>query len=451
MRRFLIVLAGALACAGLATTALIATANAHSSSVTLARSGYFQDYQVSSDASGAATVAWSAQKMVDGMAGGALRVREQDAQGNWAPSAQLGPIAQYSVPQLAESPSGAAVIVVAYVKDKLQAPHRGVTVVEAFTRRSPTSRWSAPVTVASQPNSDSATAAVGIDSAGIATVAWAYYSAHPAIWTATVDSANGTATAATQLTALGQGGTDLHLAVNPAGAALLSWRSETPALAGESQSVHATEMVAYRTSARTWGLPRSLARFSFQNAIGAEFWGPESPSFALTKNGNAAVAWIAGFGNTGAPLQIVTYNARHKSWTAPHVLSADPNGFGIAATGNGSFLSVWSAGPHAKLMTATTSDGTNWSAGARLSQYPHPSDLDDYLATDQKGDVTLTLSGPDSQIFYLTRKTDGDWSAAKSAGTGVLPEVTANDDGATTLLWNRVRRPASLLVARTIQ
>jgi hypothetical protein len=452
MRRVVIVLAGVLVCVGLATVAIAATASdGRNPSVTLARSGSFQDYQLSSDASGAATVAWSAEDIVHGMAGAVLGVREQDAQGNWIPSTQLGSIAQYSVPQLAESPSGAAVIVVTYARNKLQAPRSGVTVVEAFTRGSPTSRWSAPITVSSRPKFESATATVGIDSAGIATVVWADYSAHPSIWTANVNSSNAAVTGASRLAAPGQGGTDFHLAVNPAGDALLSWRSETPALAGEAQLVHATEMVAYRTSAAAWGSPYPLASFTFENAIGAEVWGPESPSVALTANGNAAVAWIAGLGNTSVPLRIATYNAARKSWTSPHLLSANPNGFGVAATGNRSFLSVWSTGPHAKLMNATTSDGSNWSAGKRLSQYPHPSDLDDYLANDQKGDVTLTLSGPHSQIFYLTRKTDGDWSAAKSAGTGASPEVTVSDDGATTVLWDQVRQPASLLEARAIR
>ncbi len=213
--------------------------------------------------------------------------------------------------------------------------------------------------------------------------------------------------------------------------------------------VHATEMAAYRTSAAKWSSPHPLARFTFENAIGGELWAPESPSVALTRNGNAAVAWIAGFGNTGAPLQIATYNATTSSWTAPHLLSAQPNGFGIAATGNSSFLSVWSTGPRATLMTATNSDAASWSAGARLRQYPHPSDLEDYLANDQAGDVTLTLSGPRSQVFYLTRKTDGDWTAAKPAGTGVFPEATVNDQGATTLLWNKVRPTGALLEART--
>jgi hypothetical protein len=449
MRRVVIVLAGVLVCAGLATGGIAAAAsNGRSSSVTLARAGSFQDYQLSSDASGAATVAWSAE---DGGASAALDVRDQDAQGNWEPTRQLGSVAQYSVPQLAESPSGAAVIVRAYVRNKLQAPPSGATVVEAFTRSSPTSRWSAPVTVSTQSNTESATATVGIDAAGIATVVWAGYSARPSIWVANVDSSNGTVTSTTRLAAPRQGGTDFHLAVNPAGDALLSWRSETPALAGEGQLVNATEMVAYRTSAATWSSPHPLARFTFQNAIGAELWAPESPPVALTKGGNAAVAWIAGFGNTGAPLQIATYNATAKSWASPHLLSTKPNGFGIAATGDSSFLSVWSTGSRATLMTATSSDGSNWSAGTRLPEYPYPSDLDDYLANDQTGDVTLTLSGPHSRIFFLTRKTDGDWTPAQSAGTGVFPEVTSNDEGATTLLWDRVRQPANLIEARTIR
>ncbi len=228
MRRFLIVLAGVLVFTGLVTVAVAETSNGRASSVTLAGAGFFQNYQLSSDASGAATVAWSAQEIVDGMAGTAIGVREQDAQGTWTATRQLGPIAQYSVPQLAESPSGAAVIVVTYVKYKLQAPPHGDSVVEAFTRSSPTSSWSAPITVSSRPNAETATATVGIDSAGIATVVWADYSSNPSIWTATVDDSNGTVTRASRLAAPGRGGTDLHLDVNPSGAALLTGVPKPP-------------------------------------------------------------------------------------------------------------------------------------------------------------------------------------------------------------------------------
>jgi hypothetical protein len=70
-RRSVILLAGALACGVLATIAIAATSDGRSP-VTLAHADFFQDYQLSSDASGTATVLWSAQKFVHGMAGSAL-------------------------------------------------------------------------------------------------------------------------------------------------------------------------------------------------------------------------------------------------------------------------------------------------------------------------------------------------------------------------------------------
>ena len=454
MRRRAIGVASVVVCAAVAAVAVASPFGRSRSRVTLAHAFFFDGYQLSTDHAGAATVVFSEQKMVRGTALQAVYVREQRAVGKWDPSRQLGGVAQYSTPTLAEASSGAAVIVVAVTRQSPRNPSRQQTVVECFMRASATASWSGPavlwtgtgvLTFDSPP-------AVQIDAAGVATVAWSdSASAHSAIWTSMVDPRAGTTTPATQLVGAGGGGTDLRLAVSPAGAALISWQHQDSRATGAAGVVHASEMVAYRSSAGSWTSPRRLDRFSFRGVGGgAQVWAPASPAVAVAANGDAVAAWIAGpGGNTGTPLMVAGYNARTGRWTAPRVLSAKPAAFGVAAAGKSSFVAVWDTGPRATVMTATTRNGAAWSSARRLPGYNGPGDYSEYLASDRASGITLVMSGRHSAIVYLTRKPDGTWTPVKTAGTGTFPEIAVTDSRSTMLIWEKVRRGGDVLQATT--
>jgi hypothetical protein len=445
MRRRAIAIASVVVCAAVAAVAVALPFDGSRSRVTLAHAFFFEGYQLSTDQAGAATVVFSERKMVRGTALQAVYVREQRAAGGWTAPAHLGAAAQYSTPTLAEARSGAAVIVVAETRHSSTNPSQQQTVVESFMRASATANWSGPAVLWTGPGllTFDSPPAVQVDAPGVATVVWSDgASAHPAIWTSTVDPRAGTTTLATQLVDAGGGGTDLRLAVNPVGAALISWQHQDSRSTRLGGVVHAAEMAAYRNAAGAWTSPQRLDRFSVAGVGGgAQVWAPASPGVAFAANGDAVAAWIAGpGGNTGTPLMVAGYNATIGRWTTPHVLSAKPGAFGVAAAGRSSFVAVWDTGPRATVMTATTRNGADWSSARRLPGYNGPGDYSEYLASDRAGGITLVMSGRHSAIVYLTRKPDGTWTSVQTAGTGTFPEVAVTDSRSTTLIWEKVPR-----------
>lgn len=217
-------------------------------------------------------------------------------------------------------------MVVAATQQSLTNPSQQRTLVESFMRASATANWSGPATLWTETGllTLDSPPTVQIDAAGVATVVWsAGARAHPAIWTSTVDPGAGTTTRATQLVAADQGGTNLRLAVSPAGAALISWQHQDSRSTGRGGAVRASEMAAYRGAAGSWDSPRRLDRFSVQGVGGgAQIWAPASPTVAIAANGDAVAAWIAGpGGNTGTPLMVAGYNPAVRQWTTPHVLA----------------------------------------------------------------------------------------------------------------------------------
>ena len=456
MGRRAIAIASVVVCAAVTGVAVASPVGGSGSRFTLAQAAFFAGYQLGIDRAGAATVVFSEQKVIDGTAFQVIYAREQRAAHEWTPAAQLGGPAQYSAPALAEARSGAAVMVVAATQQSLTDPSQQHTVIESFMRASATADWSGPATLWTGTRSSTTLASpptVQIDSAGVATVVWsAGARAHPAIWTSTVDPRAGTTTRGTQLVAADQGGTNLRLAVSPAGAAVISWQHQDfRSTERGGVVVHASELAAYRSVAGSWASPRRLGRFLVQGVgAGAQIWAPASPTVAIAGNGDAVTAWIAGpGGNTGTPLMVAGYNAGTGRWTNRHVLSTDPVAFGVAAAGKSSFVAVWDTGPRATVMTATTQHGTAWSSARHLPGYNGPGDYSEYLASDPTTGITLVMTGRHSAIVYLTRKPDGTWTSVKTAGTGISPEVAGAGSRFTTIVWEQVRRSGDLFEATT--
>ena len=180
---------------------------------------------------------------------------------------QLGGLNQSLGPVLAESPSGAAVIAWSYV----QGGPDERTALEAVTRSSARSGWSVPRTIWSIGNVDDALATAGIDTAGVATIVWTRYGpANPAVWSTSVDTADGTGTRPQRLIAAGAGGTDVSLAVNGAGAALLSWQRQLGVTRHKPQqlpTVHAAEMVSYRSASGKSLAPHRLSTLRTKRSL----------------------------------------------------------------------------------------------------------------------------------------------------------------------------------------
>jgi hypothetical protein len=453
MRRPVGILIGLIAC-GVAVTAVLLGASGSSAQVTRLPAGsQILGYQLSVDAQGAATIVWSTSKFVGEYADSMIRVSEQNLQGKWSTPVQLGGLNQSLIPVLAESRSGAAVIVWSWV----QGGPDERTVLEAVTRSSAGSAWSAPRTIWSTGNVDDALATAGIDSAGVATIVWTRYSpANPAIWSTSINTANATAATPQRLITAGAGGTDVSLAVNGAGAALMSWQRQLGVTQHKRHkhtlslpTVHAAEMVSYRPVSGKWLAPHRLSTFAYQEEpVSTNIWGPRPPSSTVTTNGTAAIAWIVGGIGGGAPLEISTRNHVTGDWSPAHTIentsASDP---AVAAGPDHSLLALWSSNNEGAFLTATSTDGIRWPAASPLSSSQHG--FAPFLASDPDGDDTIAVAGSRSRILFTTRTANNRWSALKLAGTGFNPEVAISDSGSITLTWEHGLTPHDVLETRT--
>ena len=406
-------------------------------------------YQLSVDRQGAATIVWSTSEFRGEFAESLIRVSEQNLQGRWSAPVRLGGLHQSLNPVLAESPSGAAVIAWSYV----QGGPVQRTALEAVTRSSAHSGWSVPRTIWSIGNVDDALVAAGIDSAGVATIVWTRYGpANPAVWSTSIDTADGAATTPQRLIAAGAGGTDVSLAVNGAGAALLSWQRQLGVARHKPTqlpTVHAAEMVSYRLASGKWLTPHRLSTFRYQEEpVGTSISGPSSPSSTVTSNGTAAIAWIAGAVGVGPPVEVSIRNPVTGDWSPPHTIdNTSASAPAVAAGPRHSLLALWSSNDEGGFLTATSTDGMRWPTASPFSSLHHG--FAPFLTSDPDGNDAIVVAGLRQRILFKTRTANNRWSALTLAGTGFYPEVVVSDSGSITLAWQHGVSPHDVLETRT--
>jgi hypothetical protein len=395
-------------------------------------------YELGTDAAGAATVMWTTLKLVgpEHETAAVIRVRQQDATGRWSRAVQVGGVTQTNEAQLVVSASGAAAIVWSFA----QGGSHSRTVLMASTRASEHGSWSAPRRIWSGTGVGGLQLVSSINASGMVTVAWAGYGrADPAIWVASVNAASDRVGRRERVAAPGSGGTNLGLAENGSGAAVLSWqrqlRSTGHGAIGSPQPF--SEMAAWRpTSKGRWSTARQLGRFSIpREPVSSTVWTPTSPSSVVTADGTAAVGWRAGDGGRGTPLKVSIRRPAQARWSAAHTLTHDLAGFGLTAAHN-TPIAVFSSDTARQntLRVATSTSGFHWSAPARIVRIPGGT-LGPIL-TSADGLVALTaLTGNHAPIQYLTRSTQGRWSAPRRVGSGDNPEVALSSHGKVAVLW----------------
>jgi hypothetical protein len=445
----LAVLAGASTAA-----ALVVHSNATGPVATVADQRLISTYGLGSDASGAATVMWTAEKFVgaEQESAAVIRVRQQDSKGRWGAPVQLGAVTETDDAQLVVSASGAAAVVWNYVQG---GPH-SQTVLMVATRPGADAQWSTPRKIWSAPDADGVQMTTSSDASGTTTVAWATYGkANPAIWVANVDAKGASVSQPEQVRAPGMGGADLVLAENAAGVTVLSWQRQLvpPRRIGSLQSF--AEMATQRSSADgRWSTPSRLGRFSVRSEPGGgNIWVPVSPSSAVTANGTAAVGWRAGGGGSGVPLQVSTRRPGQARWSSPHTLTPSLGGFGLAAGAHNTIIAVWSRdnGDENSLSTATNAGGARWSSPTGLAHVPGGT-LGPVVAAAHGRVAVAPLTGNHSGMRYLTRSPAGRWSTLRRVGTGDNPEVTVGAHGSVTTLWEAFNRHVQYkLQTRTVR
>jgi hypothetical protein len=452
MRRPVSVFGGLVACVMVVAGALVLRSENPPPVTKLPAGSQVFGYQLAADGQGAATIAWSTSDFVSDSAASIIRVSEQNSEGKWSRAVEVGGANQSLNPLLAESQAGAAVIVWSYVR----GGQTDRTLVVAATRSSPSSAWSTPRTIWSISGVDGARVTTGIDSGGDATVVWARYgpSANPAIWTANIDTKNARVTRPQKLIRAGAGGTDLTLAVNSAGAALLSWQHELHLTKHGNTllpTVHAAEMVSYRQVSGTWLAPHRLSTFAYQEEPqGMNIWAPASLPSVVTTDGTAAIAWLAGASGS-SPVEISARDPSTGSWFATSKLSgAGAFDDSVADGPRESLLALWSSTNDRGLLrtaTAASADGVRWSSAREL---PSPRNgFAPFLASDPKGDQAIAIAGPGSRILYTTRTGSDSWSAPRLAGRGFNPEAATSNNGSITLAWEHGQPPHNVIETRT--
>jgi len=408
--------------------------------------GQIFGYQLTADGRGAGTLVWSTAKFVGTFADSMIRVSEQNSQGTWSKPVQLGGLHQSLNPILAESGSGAAAIVWSWV----QGGPDERTVLEAVTRRSAGSAWSAPHAIWSVGKVEGALATVGIDSAGVATIVWTSYGQrNPAIWTVRINTDNAIAAKPRELVSGGAGGTDLTLAENGAGAALLSWQrqqSVRPAR-GSLGTVHAAEMVSYRLASGRWLAPHRLSTFTYpQEPAGMNIWAPTAPQSTVTAEGVGGLAWLPGM-----PLELSTRDPATGTWSQTRI----PDSRGafnetIVSGPHNSLRAFWSSSsPRGTrtLRTATSPNGVRWSATSKLSL---PDDtFQTFVASDPSGSTVLAFTDSHRHVFFTTRTVGNDWSAPQLVGRGFAPVATISGSGPITVSWTTGVAPHTVMETRT--
>jgi hypothetical protein len=392
-------------------------------------------YELGTDAAGAATVMWTTLKLVgpEHETAAVIRVRQQDATGRWRQVVPVGGVTQTNEAQLMVSASGAAAIVWCFVR----GGSHSATVLMVSTRASEQGSWSAPRRIWSGTGAGGLQLVSSINASGTLTVAWAGYGrADPAIWVASVDAANDRVGRRERVAAPGSGGTNLGLAENGSGAAVLSWQRQLRST-GHGAIEPFSEMAAWQpTSGARWSTARQLGRFSIpREPVSSTVWTPTSPSSVVTADGTAAVGWRAGDGGHGMPLKVSIRRPGQARWSAAHTLTHDLAGFGLTAAHN-TPIAVWSSDTARQdtLRIATSASGFHWSAPARLVRIPGGT-LGPILASANGLIALVPLTGNHAPIQYLTRSTQGRWSAPRRVGTGDNPEVALSSHGKVAVLW----------------
>jgi hypothetical protein len=237
------------------------------------------------------------------------------------------------------------------------------------------------------------------------------------------------------------GGTELNLAENDNGAAVLSWSVElspaTRRAIGSPQSF--AEMAVQRPATSAgWSAAQQLGTFSIPlEPTSSGPWGPVAASSVVTANGTAAVGWRAGGGESMVPLEVSTRTPGSASWSTPQTLTGNLGGFGLTAGANNELVAVWSTdnAKEAALMTATSAGAARWSDPAHLARI-HGGTFGPILAAAANGRIALTpLTGNAAPMQYATRDPAGRWSALKRVGTGDNPEVVVSLSGSVAVLW----------------
>jgi hypothetical protein len=344
----LVVVCGTCVTVLLAATPALASGS-WSTPATLSPTGHgVQLGQAALSESGTASVVWGSSNVVSA----AIR-SGSDA---WGPTTQLStPGASALGGHVAVTPDGSAVAV------WYERTGQGPSTVRASSAHEGAG-WSSPVTLSAALSSVFGLG-VGVDRAGGATVAWtqqATYGASRQVAVVTCPAGSGACRSPLLLSAGGVSATDVEVAVDPAGAAVVGWAVAD----GSGNSVSVVACV--RPANGGFGPVVTL-----DSVPSGSFSG--SPSVGIDGSGSPAAVWTRG--PSGGPYVVESSSGSPSGdWSAPVGLS-DPTQLSIspavAVDGSGRATALWqqyNSSSSSSVLTSARSAGGSWGAPSLLAQ-----------------------------------------------------------------------------------
>ena len=437
------VLAAAVACGGVTLAGAAAAPGGGGAGHAISRvspaSGYAENPVVAVDRNGDRTAAWT-DYVARGdtvLFGVATATRRAGATG-WGKAVTVAePNDGSDTPELALAPSGAGVIV--WTQAGVGRGHRLRSMLRATTRPSADAAWRAPVTISAHAASV-LQFAVGIDAGGEITLAWtsADGGANARITFAGANALTGRWRSPQTLVGAARGGSDLRLAVNGDGEALIAWSRQV----GETHPRHAlptirsVQMTSYRATVGGWQRPLGVGRASEQEELpGGEIWAPTTPTIALDPAGGATVTWLTTGPGAAQILDVAHRPGGSTTWEQPVALTkqADLFGWDVGADAHGDLTVVW-GDYRGRLRERVSDDGRGWSAPSVIEG--KDAGLP-YLVVGPGGGALLTWS-TSRRVFVSDRAGPAaGWSrpVAVEEGSGYFPQAALDGAGHATVLW----------------
>lgn len=396
--------------------------------------------QVAFDGRGNAVAVW--EEMRGRGADSVVMASQRHLAGRWMRPVALSPAGQISLsPQIAASPTGAAVVVWG---GSFSSSHPLPPFVQAAFRRSPGQPWSKPMRI-SRAGVEAEQPAVGIDDRGDANAVWITMGGgQNRIEVSALTMASGVWSLPVQLAEASQWLLVPQIAVSARGDAVAVWKrwiSGSPFGAGVVETRIAG---AVRPAGRrSWLAPVTLdAGFepSGQGVAAFEFPGPH---VAIDAKGDATVVW------QGRHRRTIVAEAASRAaggrWQTPAPISTRfavyPH---VAMDACGDATAVWQ-GPHGSVVAAGKAvTARRWSV-RRLYRgnpgvAPHPQ-----VSASPLGEAVATWSG--NPVQAAVRPAGKAWRHPVRLGFGGVSQVALDPHGNAMVVWQRpVNHPRGIVI-----
>jgi hypothetical protein len=314
-----------------------ASTGAWSAPVTFATTGEVSEPEIAVDSHGDAVAVWAALPVNPGP--GFIQAAFRPADGTWSAPVLISPGNVAFRPHVIMDPGGNAVVT-----------WFGYDSVQSAVRLASDGAWQQPVEVAAI-GLEAGGPVLAVDGLGDVVTAWSSTTgsgSNHVVQAATLP-VGGTWQTPVEISEAGSDAGSPDVALDPAGAAVVTWSAATSAVLGSKSAV---VQAAVRPAGGAWQAPVDISE------AGQEVDNPQlEPKVALDPKGNAIAVW-EGLDGENQVIQSAVRTAESGDWQAPVNLSASEmqaNDAQVAVDSRGNAVSIWeldSSGNHAIIQAA---------------------------------------------------------------------------------------------------